>query len=499
MASDHSVSAYVDFLFGGIRRIGVFMALLVSFGVTTASAQRFENDSIDELDDTPINPIARLRDRLRRGEATLEFEPAHGYLKSLLGALDIPVSSQTLVFSKTSLQHDRISPNTPRAIYFNDDVMIGFCFRGRVLEIATADERLGASFYTLDQTPRAKATPRRQTEACLLCHGSSANRGYSGHIVRSLFVDRKGDPDFSKPSFRTDHTSPLAQRWGGWYVTGTSGSQKHMGNIPFHETSKSDITEADGSNVVDLKDRFTTSYYLTPHSDIVALMVLEHQTGMLNRLARAGLETRSIVIEDRERNESLGKPIDERSEFAKSRIRNLCDDVVSYMLFRDETKLTDRIEGTSSFAADFATRGRRDSKGRSLRDFDLRSRLFLHPCSYLIESRAFDSLPIELKESIYQRLWEILNGRADGGDDPKIAPDERTAIVEILRATKSDLPSYWKSPRSEREEPRLRPTSERKISSGSYASAAPEFPESAGARSNERSTVRARTIKRQAK
>lgn len=450
MANDHSLSAHVDFLFGWVRRIGVVSALMVSLANPTAAAENF-----DELDATPRNPVARLRDRLHRGEMKLEFEPAHGYLKSLLGALDVPVSSQVLVFSKTSLQHDRISPNTPRAIYFNDEVMIGFCLRGRVLEIATADESLGTLFYTLDQTPKAKPVPRRQTESCLLCHGSSANRGYPGHIVRSLFVDRRGEPDFSKGSFRTDHTSPLAERWGGWYVTGTSGRQKHMGNMLFHEGSKFDGTDGDGSNVVDLKDRFTTSYYLTPHSDIIALMVLEHQTGMLNRLARAGLETRSIVVDDRERNKSTGKPIDERSEFARSRIRKLCDDVVSYMLFRDETKLIDRIEGTSTFAADFMARGPRDPKGRSLRDFDLHTRLFRHPCSYLIDSRAFDSLPIELKESIYQRLWEILNGRGNGENDPKIAADERATIIDILRATKADLPDYWRDPANEPKVPRI--------------------------------------------
>lgn len=437
------------------RRIGVLSTflLLASFLLLPVEATRGredESDPIADRDSTPINPIVRLRDRIHRGDLKLEYEPAHGYLKSLLGALDVPVSSQVLVFSKTSLQHDRISPNTPRAIYFNDQVLIGFCFRGRVLEIATADESLGTSFYTLDQTPKARPIPRRQTESCLLCHGSSANRGYPGHIVRSLFVDRRGDPVFSKGSFKTDHTSPLAERWGGWYVTGTSGRQKHMGNSLFQESSDENRTDNDGSNVVDLKNRFSISNYLTPHSDIVALMVLEHQTGMLNRLARAGLETRSILLEDRERNRSLGKPINERSEFARSRIRALCDEIVAYMLFRDEAKLIDKIEGTSSFATDFEARGRRDSKGRTLREFDLKSRLFRHPCSYLIESRSFDSLPNELKESIYQRLWELLNGRRKGEDDPLIDSDEGKAIIEILRDVKRDLPAYWKAKQPEK-------------------------------------------------
>ena len=194
-------------------------------------------------------------------------------------------------------------------------------------------------------------------------------------------------------------------------------------------------------NVVDLKDRFTTAFYPTPHSDIVALMVLEHQAGMLNRLARAGMETRMALHYQRELNKALGRPADEPSDSARSRIRSVGDAVVQYMLFRDEARLTDRIEGTSSFAADFAARGPRDSKGRSLRDLDLKTRLFRYPCSYLIYSRAFDSLPAEVKDHVYQRLWDILNGRRTEQGRPSLAAEDRQAILEILRETKPTCPT----------------------------------------------------------
>ena len=352
-----------------------------------------------------------------------------------------------LVFSKTSLQRERISPATPRAIYFNDEVLVGFCNRGRVMEISAADETIGTAFYTIDQAPGERPVIERQTDSCLLCHSSSANQGFPGHLVRSLYVDRQGNPLLASGSFRTDHASPLSERWGGWYVTGTSGRQKHMGNMICSGSGRPEtIDNADGVNVVDLKDRFKTSLYLTPHSDIVALMVLEHQAGMLNRLARAGMETRMALHYQREINKALGQPADEPSESARSRIRSVGDAVVEYMLFGGETRLTDRIAGTSSFAADFAARGPRDSKGRSLRDFDLKTRLFRYPCSYLIYSRAFDSLPAEVKEYIYQRLWEILSGRGTGKEDPQLTPEDGTAIVEILRETKRDLPDYWKAP-----------------------------------------------------
>lgn len=435
---------------------GLWAGLMLTLTLVSAGAargQEIEQAPINYSRATPRNPVEQLRDRLMKGSATLEAEPVYGYLRPLLRELGVPESSQVLVFSKTSLQRDRISPRAPRAIYFNDEVTVGYCRRGGVLEISSADETIGTAFYTLNQTADvdeveeadARPVPRRQTEACLTCHGSSANRGYPGHLVRSLYVDRTGEPLFSRGSFHTDHESPLTERWGGWYVTGTSGRQAHLGNLITREseTPEEPVKGTAGVNVVDLKGRFESSAYLTPHSDIVALMVLEHQVGMLNRIARASIETRMALHYQHELNKALGQPLDERSDSAWSRIRGVGDAVARYLLFAGEIRLTDRVVGTSSFAADFARRGPRDSKGRSLRDFDLETRLFRYPCSYLIYSRAFDSLPTEVKEYTYQRLWEILNGRG-GPDDPKLAEADGRAILEILRETKPGLPDSWK-------------------------------------------------------
>jgi hypothetical protein len=446
MANSHPLSAQGVATFPRGRGLGVLLIGLATIAAARASGQEIERDPINYSAATPRNAITRLQERLAAGTARLDFEEEHGYLRSLLRALDVPESSQVLVFSKTSLQRERISPKTPRAIYFNDDVMVGFCLRGRVIEISAADDALGTAFYTLDQMREEKPAPRRQTESCLLCHSSSANQGIPGHLVRSLFVDRQGQPLLASGSFRTDHSSPLAERWGGWYVTGTSGTQKHMGNMICQTTrGREEPDNSDGVNVVDLKDRFTTAFYLTPHSDIVALMVLEHQVGMLNRLARAGLETRMALHYEREMNKALDRPAGEQSDSARSRIRSVGETVTRYMLFHEETRLTDRVEGTSTFAADFAARGLRDSKGRSLREFDLKTRLFRYPCSYLIYSRAFDSLPAEVKDYVYQRLWQIFNGPRTGKDDPELAADDRAAILDILRETKRDLPDYWKA------------------------------------------------------
>ena len=175
-------------------------------------------------------------------------------------------------------------------------------------------------------------------------------------------------------------------------------------------------------------------------------MVLEHQVGMLNKIARASIETRMALHYQREMNKALDRPAGERSESAWSRIRGVGDKVVRSLLFSDEARLTDRVEGTSRFASDFAGLGPRDRLGRSLRDFDLRTRMFRYPCSYLIDSRAFDSLPAEVKEYVYQRLWDVLGGRETGKEFAHLGEGDRRAILEILRDTKPNLPDYWKGP-----------------------------------------------------
>lgn len=435
-----------------VGRVGVAL-LGASLIVPAALAQEIESAPIRYSTAPLKNPVEEFRQKLIDGKAALEYEPEHGYLKSLLKAFDIPESSQVLVFSKTSLQRERISPKTPRAIYYNDEVLIGFCLRGQVIEISTVDDNIGTAFYSVHQAPPSGdeddeedgGVPMRQTESCLLCHSSSANQGFPGHLVRSLSVDRQGNPLLASGSFRTDHTSPIEERWGGWYVTGTSGKQKHMGNV-ISKGSRAPTGDAKfaGTNMLDLTDKFTTSFYLSPHSDIVSLMVLEHQVGMLNRLSRAQTETKMALHYEKELNKGLGLPENEPSESARSRIKNVGEAVVQYMLMGDEIELTDPIKGTSTFTEDFAARGPKDSKGRSLRDLDLQTRLFKYPCSYLIYSRAFNDLPEEVKSYVYQRLWELLNDKGSKKDDRHLAAADRQAILEILRETKPDLPDYWK-------------------------------------------------------
>ncbi|MFO0949142.1 MAG: hypothetical protein U1D30_25065 [Planctomycetota bacterium] len=421
-----------------LRRFA-WMALLVVANGSMAD-DSFEQKPIEYSKGKPSNPISRLQEQLAKGAVSLNHDRRFGYLPALLEKLEVPTDSQMLVHSKTSLQRSRISPRTPRALYFNDEIYVGYCQSGEVIEISVADPGLGTVFYTLDQKQEAAPVFLRQTDKCLICHGSSQTDGVPGHLVRSVFVDEHGLPLLGEGSHRVDHTTPLEDRWGGWYVTGRHGEQKHLGNLIYRggKVQRPIVNDA-GLNVTMLDDHFSTERYLTPHSDIVALMVLEHQAMVHNLITKASFATREALHYELEFNRALGEPVGNRLPSTTSRIRNAGEKLVRGLLFVDEAKLTDSIVGTSTFTEQFSTRGPRDSKGRSLRDFDLTTRLFKFPCSYLIYSPAFDGLPDEAKAYVSSRLQEILTGTSREEAYAHLSDEDRQTIFGILRETKPDL------------------------------------------------------------
>lgn len=429
-----------------------FAAILCAIVLAAACAfAQLEGSYILPLEDLAIeyairplaDPVTLLQQRLKRGEAKLEYHPDYGYLPSVLRNLQAPVSSQVLVFSKTSFQASRISPHMPRALYFNDRVSVGWVRGGDVVELASVDPRQGVVFFTLDQGESPAPRIARRDD-CLQCHASGATLGVPGLMVRSVYPDVSGMPLFQKGAFITDHRSPLSKRWGGWYVTGTHGSQTHLGNTTYEDSNKPRAGAADGGNVTDLARLFDAGAYLSQHSDIVALMVLEHQTRMQNLITRVGFETRMALASQTAINEALKRPADEGSESTTRRINGPAEVLVSYMLFVDEVPLEGFLTGTSTFAAEFAKQGPRDRRGRSLRQFDLTRRLFRYPCSYLIYSEAFDNLPEQARRRVYRRLWEVLSGLDTSSPFAALSASDRQTILEILRETKSDLPEYWR-------------------------------------------------------
>ena len=370
-----------------------------------------------------------MEQRLRSGEVQLEFqqEGGRGYLDGLLDALGIPVSSQTLVFSKTSAQFRLISPANPRALYFNDDVYVGWVPGGPFLEVSAATAGGEAVFYTLPQEPNAAPSFRLDTHGlCLQCHDSARTDGVVGHMLRSVYPDPDGMPYFGQGTVDVRPSTPLAERWGGWYVTGKTGGI-HRGNaVIASENRASQLDQGPGADVTDLSGRFNVLRYLSPHSDVVAHLVLTHQVRMHNAIAFAVHEARKALAYRDLTLERFGELSEASLASVQRRIERPAEKVVSELLFLDEAPLGGPVTGTSGFAEDFATAGRRDNQGRSLRDLDLETRLLKHPCSWLIYSDAFDGMPRETKNYVYGRLDELLVG--EDGD----------TIREILIATKPE-------------------------------------------------------------
>ena len=427
------------------RSLSLLVVLTCALPAASASAQlEFEREPINYTTASPGDRVALLQQKLEAEEVTLKYDDEHGYLAALLDYLEVPLSSQTLVFSKTSLQRHRISPRTPRALYFNDDIYVGWVQNGDVIELSAVDPQLGAVFYTLDQRNEKTAAIRRQTDNCLICHASTHTSRVPGHIMRSVFVDSSGLPRLSSGTYRTNDSSPLKDRWGGWYVSGTHGRQRHMGNaITRGIRGPEDLDREVGANVTDLKSRVDTDPYLTSHSDLVALMVLAHQTAVHNQLTAANFSGRFTARDTDVMNEALDRPDDYESDTTKRRYASAAEKVVKALLLTDEHQLTDEVAGSSGFEAEFSSRGPFDDRGRSLRQLDLKRRLFRFPCSFLIYSEAFDSLPPRVLSIVYRRLFEVLTGADQSEEFSHLTPADRQAILEILTDTKEGLPEYW--------------------------------------------------------
>ena len=376
------------------------------------------------------DPVSRLNAEIEAGRVGLKFDGEQGYLRSVLENLKIPIESQMAIFSKTSVQARLINPQNPRTLFFNDSTVIGWV-RGGFIEVAAESPEQGVIFYSLSQESRDKPQFEREND-CLTCHDSYDALGVPGMLVRSNFIGPNAMTLRSLGSYNTDHRSPVEQRWGGWYVTGNSGSIRHMGNaIVTDENNPEAAVGPSTLNLDSLKGKFHNDAFLSPYSDIVALLVFEHQMHIMNLFTRLGWQTRY----------ALQNGLDLRQKH----IRDTTNDLVDYMLFVDEAPLPNPIHGTSGFAEKFSAEGPHDSKGRSLKQLDLERRLMRYPCSYMIYSEAFDALPTKARDAVYQRLWQILSGTEKTPKYARLSRGDREAVIEILRETKQHLPPYFQS------------------------------------------------------
>ena len=419
----------------GSRRFLPLAAALASGWIGALGAQSvpaYEADAV-ELDHPAIayraapraDAAVQLNRRLGAGTATLTLDGESGYLRSLLAQLDVPVESQIAVYSKTSLQSSRIHPRNPRTIFFNDNVAVAW-MRSGFIEVAAHDPVYGAGFYLLPQSPLPVPQLIRDN-SCLGCHFSAGAEGVPGFLSRSIPTAADGAPLPWLGNANMDHRTPLRERWGGWYVTGNSASP-HLGNLILPDRRTQELPAWNPSQTLNsLSERFDTGGYLSEHSDIVALLVFEHQTRVMNLLTRTGWLARLASADATPaRHAHLAASVSE---------------LVDSLLFVDEAPLED-VRGSSGYATVFSAPGPRDGLGRSLRELDLTKRLMRYPCSYMVYSAAFDGLPDQAREMVYRRMKRILSGDERAARYAHAAAGGAT-VLDILRATKQNMPGWF--------------------------------------------------------
>ncbi len=403
----------------------------------------FANIKQDTYSDIPTEFIApkmgdlvsTMIERISTGKLKLTFEPKQGYLKSILKELAISSESQILVFSKTSLQSNFISPLTPRALYFNDHAYVGWVPNAPVIEIIGIDPKVGPVFFTIANQATREPKLVRQTMECFQCHFSSMTGQVPGLMVRSVYAGPDGMPRFANGSYKTTATSEIKDRWGGWYVTGQHGKQRHMGNEVARGNEQASIIDTKkGANVTDLARYFDVKKYMTSNSDIVALMVIEQQMTIQNQITKASFLTRRAVKEATDLLK-FGFSKDHVSNQIHDRVQNACEPLVQALLCSGEPILTEPIKGSSGFSAYYSQSSPPDKLGRRLSEFDLKTKLLKYSCSPMIYSSAFANLPDEAKSQVYVRLREVLSGKDQSKPFAHLTPDSRKSINEILTDT----------------------------------------------------------------
>ena len=409
--------------------LSIFLAMLgapVAFGQPT----------YDEIDQpphnyrgrTPQDRFTKLKDELESGRMVLDHTNEKLFVVSLLKALDIPATSQMLVFSTTSLQLRLITPSNPRAVYFTEDLYLGYIPRGRI-EIVSLDPELGSIFYIFD-IPRDGRPPRvERSDRCMNCHSGEETHYVPGLVLKSVVPGPSGGSLMAFRQEQTGHGIPFAQRFGGWYVTGKHTITNHWGNIVGRLSPQGLAT-----NLIEPGKLFDFARYPVATSDMLAHLVLEHQVGFANRVIEASYRARTSLHADH------GQLSAEHAKELDDQARSL----TRYLLFGDEVPLpTGGLDGDAAFKADFLRNRRPAANGVSLKDLDLRTRLFQHRCSYMIYSPVFEGLPSTMRQRIYQRLREALSEQKPSEEYAYLPSSEKRTIRTILKETVADLPSGW--------------------------------------------------------
>ncbi|MDB4722026.1 hypothetical protein OAF65_09935 [Verrucomicrobiales bacterium] len=379
--------------------------------------------------------MSELLKRVRKGEINLDEKSGITLVRRLLEELKISETSQILVFSRTSLQRGAVSPTNPRAIYFNDEVYLGWMPNGRI-EIASSDPEKGFIFFFQRELSDRKAPLFSRDRVCIQCHAGSATNFLPGPLGRSVFPDSKGRSLKSVDTFELiGHGVPVHERWGGWYVTHAHQDLNHMGNaIAIKENGELKLQRKDSSK--GLNNFFNTSNYPVSTSDIEALLIFDHQVQMQFVLIESAYKIRQAIFDSQEVSDQ--KKVTNLNVLLKE----VTESIVSELLFKEEFPLGGKVVDTSQagkFVTEFKAKGKTDSMGRSLRDLDLQGRLFKYRCSYMIYSKSFSAFPEILKNSVLNRIKEIMTSESPQLGYEYLEVEEKRAIFDILSGTFADF------------------------------------------------------------
>jgi hypothetical protein len=401
---------------------------LTSFGqAELPTYQDFDKAPHDYWNRPLKDRFTRLKQDLESGRLPLDRSSEKAFLASLLKALHIPASSQMLLFSTTSLQLGLINPGNPRALYFSDDIYLGYIPGGKI-EIVSLDPELGGIFYIFDIPRGEQPIKIERATRCMNCHADEETRQVPGLVVKSVVPGPSGGSLTAYRIAQNGHQIPFSERFGGWYVTGQHGITNHWGNVIGRLSPQGMSTQK-----IEAGKRFDYGRYLVASSDILPQLLHEHQAGFVNRVVEAGYRARTSLF--------LGQG--KLSTAAVTELDEQASQVVRYLLFADEVPLpAGGVAGEPDFKRDFTNQARR-AGGISLRDFDLQTRLFKHRCSYMIYSPVFQGLMPEIKQRIYRRLGEALNTEKPDKEYAYIPAAEKQAIRQILKQTLTDLPKGW--------------------------------------------------------
>lgn len=434
-----------------LMRMGFARSTCISLLGLLTTALALPAQEHEDFEDPPINYSATLpKDIAAKINAAFADKadeirswPARKRLRWLLEQCNAPVESQLMVFSKTSLQRDIISPSNPRVLYFSDEAYIGWVPGGSI-ELTVFDPTLGATFYTLDaQATESKELLHRSNE-CLSCHKSYEHT--PSLRDRSIYPDALGEPLSGSSTSNIEASTPLQERWGGWYVTGIPGDFFHRGNTMGKSAGDFEGTDALHSKcLATLPEQVDPQRYLKATSDIIPLIVHDHQVYVHNVLAHANLTSRLALYRWPAMRDLLGLP--EQAPPAGSCLvvfNNQAEKIIEALLCKGEPDWPTRgIQGNGEFEKAYAKERRPDTQGRALRDLDLKTRLFRYRCSPLIYSQSFATLPPLLREIVLQRLAAGLQAAEPTDEFKHLPADERKAIYEIIKATLPDLPKEW--------------------------------------------------------